>query len=92
MHCPQKFFNPFYLWGGKKYCGSSVNGYGCTYQPVDGREYQDELERKRNDMIRISKLTKKYGDTVIFSHLNCTFENFCIYGLVGKMEKGRRHI
>ena len=35
-------------------------------------------------MIQISNLTKKYGETVVFSNLNYTFENTCIYGLVGR--------
>ena len=35
-------------------------------------------------MIQISNLTKKYGETVVFSNLNYTFENNCIYGLVGR--------
>lgn len=40
-------------------------------------------------MIRISNLTKKYGDAVIFSDLNYTFEDSCIYGLVGKNGVGK---
>ena len=35
-------------------------------------------------MIQISNLSKKYGETVVFSDLNYTFENACIYGLVGR--------
>ena len=35
-------------------------------------------------MIQISNLTKKYGETVVFSNLNYTFENTCIYRLVGR--------
>ena len=35
-------------------------------------------------MIQISNLTKKYGETVVFSNLNYTFENTCIYGRVGR--------
>ena len=35
-------------------------------------------------MIQISNLTKKYGETAVFSNLNYTFENTCIYGLVGR--------
>ena len=40
-------------------------------------------------MIRISNLTKKYGETVVFSNLNYTFENTCIYGLVGRNGAGK---
>lgn len=29
-------------------------------------------------MIQISNLSKKYGETVVFSDLNYTFENACI--------------
>ena len=35
-------------------------------------------------MIQISNLTKKYGETVVFSNLNYTFENTFIYGLCGR--------
>ena len=38
-------------------------------------------------MIQISNLTKKYGETVVFANLNYTFENTCIYGLVGRMNE-----
>ena len=34
-------------------------------------------------------LTKKYGETVVFSNLNYTFENTCIYGLVGRNGAGK---
>ena len=40
-------------------------------------------------MIQISNLTKKYGETVVFSNLNYTFENTCIYGLVGRNGAGK---
>ena len=40
-------------------------------------------------MIQISNLSKKYGETVVFSDLNYTFENACIYGLVGRNEAGK---
>ena len=40
-------------------------------------------------MIQISNLIKKYGETVIFSNLNYTFENTCIYGLVGRNGAGK---
>lgn len=40
-------------------------------------------------MIQISNLSKKYGETVIFSDLNYTFENTCIYGLVGRNGAGK---
>ncbi len=40
-------------------------------------------------MIQISNLTKKYGETVVFSNLNYTFENTCIYGLVGRNGVGK---
>ena len=40
-------------------------------------------------MIQISNLTKKYGETVVFSNLNYTFENACIYGLVGRNGAGK---
>lgn len=40
-------------------------------------------------MIQISHLTKKYSDMVIFSDLNYTFENSCIYGLVGRNGAGK---
>lgn len=40
-------------------------------------------------MIKISNLTKKYSETVIFSNLNYTFENTCIYGLVGRNGAGK---
>ena len=40
-------------------------------------------------MIQISNLTKKYGETVVFSNLNYTFENTCIYGLVGRNGTGK---
>ena len=39
-------------------------------------------------MIQISNLTKKYGETAVFSNLNYTFENTCIYGLVGRNGAG----
>ena len=32
---------------------------------------------------------KKYGETVVFSNLNYTFENACIYGLVGRNGAGK---
>ena len=32
---------------------------------------------------------KKYGETVVFSDLNYTFENACIYGLVGRNGAGK---
>ena len=40
-------------------------------------------------MIQISNLTKKYGETAVFSNLNYTFENTCIYGLVGRNGAGK---
>ena len=40
-------------------------------------------------MIQISNLSKKYGETVVFSDLNYTFENACIYGLVGRNGAGK---
>ena len=40
-------------------------------------------------MIQISNLTKKYGETVVFSNLNYTFENTCIYGLFGRNGAGK---
>ena len=40
-------------------------------------------------MIQISNLIKKYGETVVFSNLNYTFENTCIYGLVGRNGAGK---
>ena len=40
-------------------------------------------------MIQISNLSKKYGETVVFSDLNSTFENACIYGLVGRNGAGK---
>ena len=40
-------------------------------------------------MIQISNLTKKYGETVVFSNLNYTFENTCIYGFVGRNGTGK---
>ena len=40
-------------------------------------------------MIQISNLSKKYGETVVFSDLNYTFENACIYGLVGRNGVGK---
>ena len=43
-------------------------------------------------MIQISNLTKKYGETVVFSNLNYTFENTCIYGLVGRNGAGKTTI
>ena len=44
---------------------------------------------ERNFMIQISNLTKKYGETAVFSNLNYTFENTCIYGLVGRNGAGK---
>ena len=40
-------------------------------------------------MIQISNLSKKYSETVVFSDLNYTFENACIYGLVGRNGAGK---
>ena len=40
-------------------------------------------------MIQISNLTKKYGETVVFSNLNYTFENTCIMDLLEEMELER---
>ena len=40
-------------------------------------------------MIQISNLSKKYGETVVFSDLNYIFENACIYGLVGRNGAGK---
>lgn len=40
-------------------------------------------------MIQISNLSKKCGETVVFSDLNYTFENACIYGLVGRNGAGK---
>ena len=40
-------------------------------------------------MIQISNLIKKDGETVVFSDLNYTFENACIYGLVGRNGAGK---
>ena len=40
-------------------------------------------------MIQISNLIKKYGETVVFSNLNYTFENTCIYRLVGRNGAGK---
>ena len=40
-------------------------------------------------MIQISNLSKKYGETVVFSDLNYTFENACIYVLVGRNGAGK---
>lgn len=40
-------------------------------------------------MIQISNLSKKYGETVVFSDLNYTFENACIYGLLGRNGAGK---
>ena len=50
---------------------------------------ENGFERKRNFMIQISNLSKKYGETVVFSDLNYTFENACIYGLVGRNGAGK---
>ena len=78
----------FYFRSGKKCCCTFICEHGSLYGIVSSRIDENGFERKRNFMIQISNLTKKYGETVVFSNLNYTFENTCIYGLVGRNAYG----
>ena len=79
----------FYFRSGKKYCCTVICGHSSFYWIVSRWADENGFERKRNFMIQISNLSKKYGETVVFSDLNYTFENACIYGLVGRNGAGK---
>ena len=66
-----------------------ICGHSSFYWIVSRWADENGFERKRNFMIQISNLSKKYGETVVFSDLNYTFENACIYGLVGRNGAGK---
>jgi len=66
-----------------------ICGHSSFYWIVSRWADENGFERKRNFMIQISNLSKKYGETVVFSDLNYTFENACIYGLVGRNGTGK---
>ena len=83
------FLHTFYFRSGKKYCCTVICGHSSFYWIVSRWADENGFERKRNFMIQISNLSKKYGETVVFSDLNYTFENACIYGLVGRNGAGK---
>ena len=85
----RNFLHTFYFRSGKKYCCTVICGHSSFYWIVSRWADENGFERKRNFMIQISNLTKKYGETAVFSNLNYTFENTCIYGLVGRNGAGK---
>ena len=85
----RNFLHTFYFRSGKKYCCTVICGHSSFYWIVSRWADENGFERKRNFMIQISNLSKKYGETVVFSDLNYTFENACIYGLVGRNGAGK---
>ena len=85
----RNFLHTFYFRSGKKYCCTVICGHSGFYWIVSRWADENGFERKRNFMIQISNLSKKYGETVVFSDLNYTFENACIYGLVGRNGAGK---
>ena len=56
----------FYFRSGKKYCCTVICGHSSFYWIVSRWADENGFERKRNFMIQISNLSKKYGETVVF--------------------------
>ena len=50
----------------KKYCCTVICGHSSFYWIVSRWADENGFERKRNFMIQISNLSKKYGETVVF--------------------------
>ena len=85
----RNILNTFYFRSGEKCCCTVICRHGSFYWLFSSWFGKNGFEKEINFMIRISNLTKKYGETVVFSNLNYTFENTCIYGLVGRNGAGK---
>jgi len=54
-----------------------------------GRNNREERKRRRERMIEVKNLTKRFGNFTALENINCTIQDNCIYGMVGSNGAGK---